>query len=1019
MKRALILAAVTAGALVGLVPAAQADLRAGPNFRLNSDPNAFRGKDQVALAVDPSNPNHIVEVNANYLTQECEGTTSTDGGVTWSPAFAFKAPAPNVGEQPFPPTCLAGPHLAENMFQTVKFGSGQNVYATFRLPRVSPVNPSGLQGASILVVRSTDGGQTWQTATIALPGGVSDTVGPYYGLPTINVDPGQGTGGADRVYVAGGEETSAGGTGGDITIARSDNSGATWSSPVNADPDPENVNTSPDGPSQVVINSDHSISVAWRTVGVTGDVHVARSANAGATWSTPVEVTQVVNQARSASDHITPSPSTGSTFPRLAGGIGNNLYIVYNQAGPPTGPGPTCTATPPCPVGGYAGSDHFISPDSDVYFQRSKDLGATWSKPLLINDASPRPGTPLTQTRHPDISLSPNGRIDIVWQDRRHWYQGPDMNAAGAQQETNHDCIHTHQPCDNPRLGDTYYSFSINQGTSFSTDRRISDRSHNNDVGYDYRFGTGWTFGPSATPLGNNQLLVGWMDSREGSFDNDNQDIYLSRLDHNASTTVPLQSISRSADGPQFSVNLSRMTYPGGGEAIMAGGFATQNPVKPVIVNEADVPKALAGGVLARQNLGPVILSTAGGLSAAAKAEVSRLNPVGAFVLGDTGSLSGQVVTDLQNAGVPNNAGQIQRISAGDDPGTAQLIAQGMDKRTSAEKAAMIPAFDAAVIVNPTSPDASAVAGLAAARQLPVLFTSANGQSIPAATSAALTNLNIKSVLVIGGPTVVGNAAIGGLPGGVTATRLGGANQYETSKAVVAESRARGLPDNIVYVADGAVPMDGALLGAVVGRNTGLELLVPAPLAQNAAAPLNDIAPNLSSTVDRLLVLVPEAGGGAGAPIVASGSTAVKDTSAPSVSDFGVTNSTFAVGGRTPLFGAAARVRHRKGTTFRYRLSEAATVKIVIARGRKNGRRSGKRCVPATRKLRKAKRCVRLTVVGTLTRASHAGLNSVGFSGRLGSKALSPGGYQATLTATDAAGNTSKPKAITFTIVRR
>ncbi len=90
-------------------------------------------------------------------------------------------------------------------------------------------------------------------------------------------------------------------------------------------------------------------------------------------------------------------------------------------------------------------------------------------------------------------------------------------------------------------------------------------------------------------------------------------------------------------------------------------------------------------------------------------------------------------------------------------------------------------------------------------------------------------------------------------------------------------------------------------------------------------------------------------------------------------------------------------------------------MKIVIARGR-TGRRQGKRCFAPARRLRNAKKCVPLTVRGTLTRTSHPGANRVGFSGRIGSKALKPGHYQATLTATDAAKRTSKPKTIVFTI---
>src|SRR3954468_21224914 len=91
--------------LLALAAVADADVRVGPNYRLNSDSNAYRGKDQVAIAVDPANVNHVVEINSNYLTEDCEATTSFDGGKTWTAAVALQPPDIGVGGQPFLPTC--------------------------------------------------------------------------------------------------------------------------------------------------------------------------------------------------------------------------------------------------------------------------------------------------------------------------------------------------------------------------------------------------------------------------------------------------------------------------------------------------------------------------------------------------------------------------------------------------------------------------------------------------------------------------------------------------------------------------------------------------------------------------------------------------------------------------------------------------------------------------------------------------------------------------------------------------
>ncbi len=851
-RASILAAAVTAIAVSSLavVPAAQAELRVGKNYRLASDPSPFRGKDAVALAVNPNNPQHIVEVNANPLSQECEHTVSRDGGGTWSTAAAFTTPGAGPGQNPFVPTCRASDHLADFTYQTVKFGSGENVYATFSTPRAQDGRE---EGANVLVAKSTDGGQTFAPAVVAMAAGVVSAAGPYYELPSLAVDPGQGPGGADRVVVAGHEVTDAIEPGGDAVTAVSNDGGQTFAAPVKVEPGGEVV-TGPDTTSPPVILPDHSISIAWRTPDVTGAtpapgaIRVAKSTDGGQTWQAPVTAATVTNRATNANTNP-PAPlnSRGSSYPRMAvDKVSGNLYLVYNQ-------GP---AAPGAPAAGFQGAEHFIPPDSDVYFQRSTNGGAAWSAPKLINEADKKPGLEspynprslgvVTQTRHPDVSVAPNGRVDIVWEDRRHWYRG---------------CVHTHQPCVEARLGDTYYAFSGDAGTNFSQNKRISDRSHSNDVGYDYRFGVGWAFGPVSVPLGNDQLLVGWMDSREGNFDNDNLDIYLAKVDHGGGANIPQETITRS-DPAGTSVALSRRTYAGGEESLLAGGFATRKGTRIVIVNENDTPGILAAGVLARANLSQVLLSPRGGLPSGVKAEVARLAPTGAYVIGDEGSLSGEVVQDLQDAGVPNNSGQIKRLGGADDPSKGRAIAEELDRRYQLERDENFPAFNAVAVVNPASPDASAVAGLAAARRLPVLFVNQN--SVPADTRAVLDGpLQINKALVIGGTQVVSDTVAGQLP---NAERLGGADEYATSRAVVAESLKRGLPDNIAYVANGDRPLDGALLGSMVGRATGLLMLSPGPLSSTAPGTAN--ANGLSGRLDRLILLqagaVPPGGGGGG-----------------------------------------------------------------------------------------------------------------------------------------------------------
>lgn len=89
-----------------------------------------------------------------------------------------------------------------------------------------------------------------------------------------------------------------------------------------------------------------------------------------------------------------------------------------------------------------------------------------------------------------------------------------------------------------------------------------------------------------------------------------------------------------------------------------------------------------------------------------------------------------------------------------------------------------------------------------------------------------------------------------------------------------------------------------------------------------------------------------------------------------------------------------------------------------IARARP-GRRVGRRCVrPRPANLRR-KRCIRYVRVARFAAQGRAGANTKTFSGRIGRRVLAPGGYRATPTARDVAGNVSLPTWLAFTVIRR
>lgn len=165
-------------------------------------------------------------------------------------------------------------------------------------------------------------------------------------------------------------------------------------------------------------------------------------------------------------------------------------------------------------------------------------------------------------------------------------------------------------------------------------------------------------------------------------------------------------------------------------------------------------------------------------------------------------------------------------------------------------------------------------------------------------------------------------------------------------------------------------------------------------------------SPNDDGTIKaaRLASLIPVGGG----PPGLQPPTPVVDTTAPAVNGFSMTKRRFSVS-------------RRPATAFRYTLSEQASVAIAIERalpGRRARRNAGP-CVRPTRALRRSRRCTRHRLRGTIRTAGHAGANALPFGGRIGSRTLAPGRYRASILASDAAGNRSQMRRLTFTIVRR
>jgi hypothetical protein len=137
---------------------------------------------------------------------------------------------------------------------------------------------------------------------------------------------------------------------------------------------------------------------------------------------------------------------------------------------------------------------------------------------------------------------------------------------------------------------------------------------------------------------------------------------------------------------------------------------------------------------------------------------------------------------------------------------------------------------------------------------------------------------------------------------------------------------------------------------------------------------------------------------------------------APKLTRVSLTNKRFHIARQRT---AVAAKKAPLGTSFRFTLSAAAKLTITIKQVRQLRNRACS--TPRDAKLARSdpKQCILTTTRGTLTRRHlPTGSCKVGFSGRIGSRALEPGNYEAILSASNAGGR-SIPVTLAFSVVDR
>jgi hypothetical protein len=174
---------------------------------------------------------------------------------------------------------------------------------------------------------------------------------------------------------------------------------------------------------------------------------VAKSTDHGKTWT---------------STQIAPFDRTSGTLGRLAwtkeGGPNGTLHLVLQVAEQPD-----------------------VNGSAAIYYTQSTDGGKTWSPRKRISD-----GDPTVSSVIPNISVAPNGRVDVAWWDTR----------------------------DDPgnRGNDVYYTYSTDNGKTWSKNTRITDQTDSRLYGV---WGANFDMtSPPGVASTNSYAVFSWDDTR-------------------------------------------------------------------------------------------------------------------------------------------------------------------------------------------------------------------------------------------------------------------------------------------------------------------------------------------------------------------------------------------------------------------------------------------------------------------------------------------------------------------------
>jgi len=328
-------------------------------------------------AVNPINAANIIAVWqqdrwSNGLANGLVAATTLDGGTTWTRTIA---PFSRCGGG----TAGNGGNYARATDPWITFSPNGNAFQM----ALATEGPSFAPGSvsAMLVSRSTDSGQTWQSPSTLIRDGSLF----FNDKNTITADP------FDSNYVYAVWDRLAASGGGPTFFARTTDGGNTWEAArAIFDPGPLSqtignlIGVTPNG-TLVNLFTQLTQGAGGST---TATLNVLHSGDKGATWSAPTRIADLLPIGASDPENATPIRD-GAGLAQLAVAPNGHLFAVWQDA-------------------------RFSAGARDgIALSRSIDGGLTWSAPAQINSA------PAAQAFTPSVHVRANGTIGVTYYDFR------------------------------------------------------------------------------------------------------------------------------------------------------------------------------------------------------------------------------------------------------------------------------------------------------------------------------------------------------------------------------------------------------------------------------------------------------------------------------------------------------------------------------------------------------------------------------------------------------------------------